>query len=1196
MSSSIPAGGQPAISRYMYPKPSRKPFNMERGAEESEGEWWSEDEDNTTQPSRAAYVTQRATMVGSSTKAGARAQNRKIEKKYSVHKPIREKSKGRQKKQNALAGIKLVTNFSMPAPVPTIQPHFQQVTSKPEPRFVDLEALQALDPQASEGLGSFWKSRKNRALKKGANAAGINEGRSQNITSSRENAGGTNEISKAKGMAPRRLELDLSPSDRPIVIGISIPSARLTEHSTSPQTAISETSKYTRNYDAETPTIIITPAHAGSIWSALDDNTPAVGPGHRSSSELFSRPPQNAMGIYDAEKAPPMPRLLEAAILQGQQRQDVDRSYFSPDTENGTTWEDDSPVSDVKSRPRTKTFSTGTFFEEDETPILALSKTSLDSSNSMNASRASVNTVATRHRSKGWWNYITTPFLTRSNTVASRGVFENQTPPALPSLATDGAIAQQAGREKEGRKWEKQFSPITPATSTSINSDAWWDISAKENQFKHLSLPEDIHDKRHKVQTSSGTVPLVEAETASMGGLTPEMRTQSPLQRDIFARSPERRAISSPQVIVLNGTRTVETNNYMIMPNSSVQDAQTTQRIRQTEYTPASDRPLSSPPPPPYSPPPRRAATSNDRAVLPLTPGQLELPQSGTPPELQYPSSPGPLSPSLQRAMATRGGIPMSEVNTSTADTTRIPMLEVPLTPGTQRLINLNTNINTVNVNSRYGELLPRNEPVYFEPPPTAATSSKSQKAEAKRRQLEKEDSETEKGGCCWKFLKCIPKRKCCGRSGPESLKKRKWYIGLITAFLTMVILAVALATTLHQKSSTVIGPSQWLNITGFPPIFAGLSTVANPVNIKTTTACIFPGTVWSCSLPKELQSTIGENPVNEPNLLFNIQWDNSSQTNSTFANVTGGSKLKLRGVGNAVSARQFIRHLVLKTREIITFVPNPAPPSFAEGFFLGNTTDGIVSPNKNGEPTPFYISLLQPAAFGLTKREVVEGKTVDFPNITAEIPSPSLNNDGTAAPANLIPLPSQQPIRLYDRDLPTEHYGFYTYYDRSIFLKSIAFKDAADLNDGDSPDDLNGGALKTAANFRVTWAQTRFLIQMWTRMNSTARLNGNLPIKGNFTQPGTFPYPITITIDRHGGDISKKMVYSYRMGVGQSINASSGVLMSEARAFGGTTINPAPFLFQNQTSDPALGGFDGGTSGCNCQWTNFQKVLPAGR
>jgi len=421
----------------------------------------------------------------------------------------------------------------------------------------------------------------------------------------------------------------------------------------------------------------------------------------------------------------------------------------------------------------------------------------------------------------------------------------------------------------------------------------------------------------------------------------------------------------------------------------------------------------------------------------------------------------------------------------------------------------------------------------------------------------------------------------------------------LIIGFISMMIVVVVLATTLHRKSNTDIGPSQWLNLTGFPPIFLGLSTVAAPVNVVANSGCVFPATQWSCDLPKELQASVAPNQPSQPNFLLNIQWDNSSSTNATFANVTGNPRLGTRAVvGNPVSAGQFVGSLLLKARQAVTFIPNPAPPTFAEEFFLGNTTDGIVSESKAGEPTPFYISFLSSPPSATSKRLL--RRDDPFPTVSTIIPSPSVNSDGTAAPANLLPFPTQQPIRLYDRGLPTEHYGFYTYFDRSIFLKSLALLNDTNANDGEVPDDENGGATESEAAFRCTWAQTRFLVQMWTRMNgTTALLNSTSSKSGamnnvtDFTQPGTFPYPITITTDRHGGDPALKMIYCYDMNSREGIVSGSGTISAENRGYGGTVINPAPSVFSN-SSDPALGGFDGGTGGCSCQWKNFQSVIPS--
>lgn len=387
--------------------------------------------------------------------------------------------------------------------------------------------------------------------------------------------------------------------------------------------------------------------------------------------------------------------------------------------------------------------------------------------------------------------------------------------------------------------------------------------------------------------------------------------------------------------------------------------------------------------------------------------------------------------------------------------------------------------------------------------------------------------------------------------------------------------------------------------------MFTGISTVAAPKNLVANTGCVFPSTLWSCALPKELQSSVAPNAANQPNFRLQIQWDNSSAANTTFQNIIGHNRLSRRGfVGNAVSAGQLIRRLVLKSQETMTFVPSPAPPNLAEQFFLGNTTDNVVAAEKSGEATPFYVTFMTATSkVENTVNFVKRGNTSanQFPNITSFIPAPSLNSDGTAASANLLPLPVQQPIRLYDRGLPTEHYGFYNYFDRSIFLKSTALLDATNISNGEVPDDENGGSTESEALVRCTWAQTRFLVQMWTRRGGSAALlnstgstaSNSTPLQNanNFARPGSFPYPVTITTDRHGGNFTSKLLYCYKLDTRQQIIPSSGQIHPENRAFGGLSINPAPSTFNN-VSNPALGGFDGGSAGCSCSWSNFLSVI----
>lgn len=1154
------------------------PFRSMFDGENTDDEWW-EEEDTLESVSLDETEKQhtpelpRPIGLGVTNRPINRISTRKAERRYSVQRPTRDKSKGRQKKQNAKAGIKVITNVSRHQPMePPVQLSATRTVLQPG-CFVDLAALQALSGEQSQSQSStgFWKSRKN---KQPARSADPGSQRSR-ADSDPDNFIATKGVERRKEPhvpSPLKLGDDLSPNDRPIVIGISIPSASLHEHDTSPETAFSTNRRSIRDprrassayQDVETPTIIITPAQQySSTWSPLDSST-SIYP--NSTQYTTSRSTKNA---------PPVPVMPTSFLEKEKQRVAAQRSYFSPDSDDVTTWGDDE---EIQSATKSRVMSTCTVFEEDESPILAKkTRARAGSAASRWDGRASISTVVTQRQSKGWWNYITTPFLTRSNTFTTLHM-ETEHPP-LPDLAVAAAKAQEA--ERDGKKWEKQFSPLTPETSTTISSDSWWNLDSK------ISKSPVIKETRHKVQTSTSTLPDSFSETAGFGTTI----MTSIAFTDAEAVSPYHEASSDSQKSS-HGTQRSVTDASVLQSNnpftqsslgdvtSSLGDSESSRAqavlAGRAAILAASSHPmhLPSPPPPPYSPTPQRRKY---QAVFPPNHGlaiQNQQPQNEQP-QNQQPLSPGPLSPGLQEIMSSRGDIPMSTV---------------PLTPP-RRPINLNSGYPELPVRQNGGQFVTAE---VFPPPPVRAI-----KAEAQRQRYEKEDAIARRAGGWWRGRGCIPESGCYGRTGAEGRKRRRWYLGLIIGFLAMIILIVVLATTLHRQSNAVVQPSQWLNLTGFPPVYLGMSTVIAPDKLVANTGCVFPATEWSCDLPKELQSSVAPNQPNQPNFFLYIQWDNSSSANATFSNVTSNPNLGTRNIApNPVSAGHFIRSLILKARQVVTFVPSPAPPSYAEEFFLGNTTDGIVSSNKAGEPTPFYISFLGNVNSTLAKRDLFErdntsDSSSQFPNITSIIPNPSVNPDGTAVSANLLPFPTQQPIRLYDRGLATEHYGFYNYFDRSIFLKSIALLNSSNLNNGEVPDDENGGATEAQAKYRCTWTQTRFLVQMWTRMNTAARLlnSSSTSQTSNLIQPGSFPYPVTITTDRHGGNPSAKLVYCYEMNSREGIIAGSGVVQTENRGFGGVDINPAPGFFSN-SSDPGLGGFDGGSGGCSCQWSNFQTVL----
>lgn len=626
------------------------------------------------------------------------------------------------------------------------------------------------------------------------------------------------------------------------------------------------------------------------------------------------------------------------------------------------------------------------------------------------------------------------------------------------------------------------------------------------------------------------------------------------------------------------------------------------------------DSPTELPPPYERTPSTKQSHPVRFRAVFP--PGH-ELANT-------YPPSPQPGSPGLDGTMTSQGGI---------------KLLDVPLTPA-----------------------IPTGPPL---PDRTAGSyvtgdhflanygNDTAAKIERTRRRHEKEDYIAHKAGGFWRGRGCIPEEGCYGRSGREGRQRRRiWIGGLCLAILLLTVLGVALGVMLSRRvahpaaaGNTTTGGTTggteidtvWLNLTNFPPIPTGLATVVGADNSQVVTGCAAPSTLWSCSLPPEQQAANEPHDADQPGFIFQIQYDNNTRqlwdipngtpptptqpTASTTSKTSASSSASATSTTSSSQGGDLSNPNVnnagteddssLEKRETTLYdtgiAPSPDPPSFQEMWFLGNTTDGIVSDDKAGEPTPFYISFFTNtsgtagpnmltsetnAAAEKKKRGIGNGigsGTDSSDSLTEFLPPPQLNADGTGAPAQLRPYPRQQPLRLFDRGLATEHYGFYTYFNKTIYVTSM---DGNETESGAVAADAGGGARESNARYLATWTQTRFVVKIWTRKEvaGAARLVGgagpSADVDDAAATPGTFPYPVTFGEDTHGGSVDLKASFAYAVEPDQHVNASDATLFANDVGFGGSLVNP-----RLPDGDLSWGGVDGGTGGCRCEWVNWVET-----
>ncbi|KAL8719684.1 MAG: hypothetical protein Q9225_003339 [Loekoesia sp. 1 TL-2023] len=1074
----------------------------------------------------------------------------------------------------------------------------------------------------------------------------------------------------------------LSPSDRPIVIGISVPSDKLNQHTISPVAGATPVSISSRQYGqsrrpSDAPTVSVTPAKAEFPWSAGPDDQLKLGR-RRAPSSLYSRA-TNAKGTPKQDDIPPMPIApRRSPSLSGKMEHS-----------KGTT-------------PRI--VSAYTIFDEDDSP----GEVSRDRPNSGESQqrilkRSSTDSIATRRRSQGWWNHIVSPFFPKPGAIPWRSTSRIMEPvPDLPELApATPSIKDQdpsnrrspprtrrssSGHTSIWTDFSRQEAGSQPADITMLHSPYHEEPRGLENPEKDLSDWFDSlgaaaeyyhacwHDQNYStpyfgcqnhicIPRRLGNFPLPQVGPEASGDL-PEgaedgREVAAPTKPkdnevSVFQQTPANRFSVAFREALSPKPKAKE---RPLSDNTVIDDVDATPVVHEAQAAPVVRAPVPVPaaqPSPPNLDGEAEAARSAPEPPIPPRNDSKQPPPTAVlsipnhPPPVEGPSresnpsgitqptgkkAPGDLPPREEKP-AKRFVAVMPPDHPSMTHAT--PMSPGEVSPAAQ----MHQGAHDFALGKLSRDQEPRSNPASNAIPPTIINHyhhvpiQEAKSDQVSLRDMEppprptwsphemKEAREREKGRAQQSKKSnrsCSPKLTACLARGKPKTKKQKWLlIGITCALVIMIIVILLLAMLLTRKGDSMEVQSQWLNLTGFPPIPTGISTVIQPDPVQEASGCIHPATLWSCAVPKEQQSSIAPNSPDQPNFRVEIRFQNGSIAKGGASNGTGLARRSQSSSGNAVTAGNFIRSRLLNVRDFTSalFASSPAPPAGEDQIFLGNTTDKNQQP-FDGVATPFFISFIDPKKLpssGMTKRastpeaNTTANDTDPFPDLGVAIPPPSTNADGTASPASLYPLASAQPLRLYNRDTDTEYYGFYTYFDRSIFLKSTALLNFTGASPSEIPDDENGGADENAAKVRCTWAQTRFLVQIWTRRGNAAPLlqssnssstssphphpkNLTESSANNFTRPGSFPYPVSITLDRHGGDIKKKMIYCYGLDQQEHIISNEKQIQLEDRAFGGSLINPAqgPFGKVNVTGDDGgPGGIDGGNGGCGCRWENF--------
>ncbi|KAK5400836.1 hypothetical protein LTR06_011220 [Exophiala xenobiotica] len=225
--------------------------------------------------------------------------------------------------------------------------------------------------------------------------------------------------------------------------------------------------------------------------------------------------------------------------------------------------------------------------------------------------------------------------------------------------------------------------------------------------------------------------------------------------------------------------------------------------------------------------------------------------------------SPGPVSPGMQQTMTSQGAVPMSEITRPSNEARSTEQTTMP--PESQTWAQTQPPSVTIQNHTTYAEwsrhvpgpvaLQARKEIIDYPPEATTIGREMDRSAIQKPRPTSSQEIDAPKKPGIFSKLMSLLKKKGSQGAEDSTPKKRRWTLIVAIPLLLIVIACILLATLLTRKGDATPVQSQWLNLTGYPPIRTGISTIAMPDAVKEQPGCVAPTTMWTCALPKENQA-----------------------------------------------------------------------------------------------------------------------------------------------------------------------------------------------------------------------------------------------------------------------------------------------------------------------------------------------------
>nr|POF12894.1 hypothetical protein CFP56_10044 [Quercus suber] len=1053
-----------------------------------------------------------------------------------------------------------------------------------------VENIMAIRPAAQKSVSDSTKS-KNAESNRRSEVPILAQSQTPNFSAGETKSDAPPVHRRIQGLRPSPLDLapDVSPSDRAITIGISLPSVVLSTSRKSPRSSPQRLRGQQQSCEAATPTIIITPAKDEFDFDISQEDLRHAS-GYRPASSVYSRFTNCVPAVDQSDHTPPVPPLPLFVADAGPHEHALSTNDSNPQAYQG----------------QTRNAMLKHKISEEVLSALRYPRTQVIK---RTASQATLNTP---RQSKGWWNFITSPFSASSR---SNGFFwqspslregNEDREPIIHSASEFGRSNVHEGVIFTNRSSSDEALRSAPPTEVKLwnptllkrsdtapgaycNGQYAVDIYRIPSQgeaaayydpnrhFPSLVLSsKDVHYNRDALEGWSPSQSVYRPETkrhsrtrssADTGRLASE-EEQDEKAHDVHHATRDAPHVESSDLVP--DTRNVEIEG----PPPSIDG-------RNIFSTPPEEE-LESPP----------AATSARQSTHPVVESYFS-PISATPvvedahkaaiigPKASYgdlqevgiPSArtPSRIGPTL--AAATMAHRDIDESHAAILEPVRaMSWSEKP----TYKPVHSRSSSHGLGISNGEHEFSP----------PVQTVSKKPTLGIDRFGQLEVRSFDEKK------------------RNSLPWYKRFLWMlIAFGTFMLTLVI--VLLVVLIPQSHSDIPVEAQWVNTTAFPPLPTGVTTVINPRSAAAVSGCVDPTALWSCDTPN------AQGGLARPNFRFEIRFRSGlfSNNETTF----------VKRAGNVARAGSVVRRDAWSSS---LFASLPSPPSLDDQLFIGQTTDNISSP-YDGEQTPFYISLLDPSnlnARSIEKRQN-DRNPYPYPTTTASnssstattahshtsqnatksaptlIPAPVLSSTGEAAAAILYPHVTAQPLRLYNRGADSEHYGFYSYFDRSILVANLSASTIPGLN----PNITSGDISADNATAVCTFSQTRLHVQIWTRKSTVTQLGTPIPLRGldaanstanDMSAAGSFPYAVTVSLDRHGGAADHKGVYCYGIDGEHYVDVAAATWIAEDRAFQGILTNPADVpgtqTSKRDNDGSVAQGIDGGSGGCECSWQNW--------